>query len=487
VGEVGLPTDEGGDDEPVVACTDPAYGNGVCDLDTTCDVVDVDCFVTFDTPDSAKAWFDASGQAANVGASLPVSDARHAPTQALIDEGWEAYKKVFKVGELADERVQLVLIDNSSVNAFAMGDKDRVRAGLAMMVNTGLIDANAPKAQVLGVIMHEFHHAMALHVNPTVKERMIKYYKAPAGSEPIGNRQADDPAVRAHFDAWTTYGEWAGWASDVEFAGLPMLFDVVKSSRGLAGYVFKKLILERVAANPTTACTTSANAFMALHTRLIGLERRIDNGFTLAAAESQNVITATTNLRNDCFGTAVTGDAITHMARLLSIPEAPLRESFPADLKAEIEGKTVITGLHNSIQVARTKMRELEAASAAQLGVSWDRVRYFTTEEDADDASARIMLEMGLAVDGGSQLLIGTDPALSSVCMPMLSSGSVIPYGEKLTDDHHATCWRASHQQLVGVSASGRQLPSWGPLGPEPRTPLLERIGAGEALREIAH
>jgi hypothetical protein len=473
VGEVG----ESGDFGSEVACTDVKYGDGVCDIDTSCDVVDVDCLVAFDTPDAAKAWYDASGIAAVKGPSVSTTDARFAPTQSLIDEGWAAYKSIYSVGDLADKRVQLVLVQNDAVNAFVIPDKDLVRAGLVVMVNTGLVDLNAPKAQVLGVIMHEFQHAMGLHVNRTVKDRMRTYYKAPATSEPIGNTQVEDPAVRAAFEGWKDWVSAVGYASDAELSGLPLMSLDVSSrdTLGFFGVYFLKLIKERQAANPTTACTTAYNSFISLYSRITGLARALDNGYSLASTETTNIVNAITALRDNCF-TGVTGDAITHLARLLGANEATLRAALPPELKTAIEGKTVVTGWFNAINAGRTKLRELEAAFKTQSGVSWDRLRYFSTEEAADDVSARIMRKMGLAADGAGQLLVSVDSALSSACMPMLSSGSSIPYGENLIDDHHATCWRTQHQQVIGASVSARLLPTWQPLGPASHVPALERI-----------
>lgn len=120
------------------SCSDPKYGNGTCDLDTTCGAPDIDCFVTFETPEEASAWYTAwPGLVAAKGPAIATDDVRFASTQALIDEGWEAYKNVFEVGKLAEYRPQLVLVDNNEPNAFALADTDRTRAGLAVMVHTG--------------------------------------------------------------------------------------------------------------------------------------------------------------------------------------------------------------------------------------------------------------------------------------------------------------------------------------------------------------
>jgi hypothetical protein len=478
---------EEGDDEPEIACADPKYGNGTCDLELSCEVVDVDCFVTFDTPAAAKGWYDGTPASMFNGASLPPTDPRFAPTQALLDEGWEVYKSRYEVGDLADERVQLILVENPMVNAFVLADNDRTRAGLAVLVNTGLVDSNSPKDQVLGLIMHELAHAIGLHVNQTVRSGMITYYKAPAGAEPIGNAQTDDPAVRAAFGTWNTYAEIGGYMSDAELGGFPLTTsDVTKVALyGYFGVYFFKLVAERHAQNPTTACTAAVNAFVALNNKLAGYHSTLDLGFTVPSSEGTAIVNTITALRSDCF-TGVTGDAIAHLARLMGVPDPTLRSVMPPELLAEVEGKTVITGWYNVIRVARERMRAIEAAFGTQLGVPWTGLRYFSTEESADDTSALIMKAMNLAPDGMGQLFI-RETGLSTSCGAVLASGATPHYGENLKDDHHATCWRARHQQVIATMASSRRLPTWRKLGPATHRGSIERLAGTDDIPLQSH
>jgi hypothetical protein len=478
----------GGDAE--FECSDPKYGNGTCDLDTTCGAPDVDCFVTFDTPDAARSWYDQSGVAATKGPSVATSDPRFASTQALLDEGWDIYKSVYEVGDLADASPRLVLVDNDAVNAFVIPDRDRVRAGLAVMVNTGLVDLNAPKEQTLGIMMHEFEHALGLHVNPTIKERFVTYYRASATDDPLGFEQADDSLVRAKFDAWSSYAQFAGYASDVELTGLPLTAPTVDgdilNAFGALGAYFYKLVTERRAVVNTTVCTNAVNQYLTLLGQIFGTLDPVTNNLTATAAQTTTIVTAITDVRDQCW-VGVTGDAVVHLARVSGIPEATIRGLLPPELATEITGKTVITGWFNAIRVARQRMREIEAAFMTEAGVPWTRLRYYSTEEAADDSSARVMTALGLAADGATRLLVNVDAKLASACNPLLAGTALIHYGENLGDDHHSTCWRVRHQQQVGADASPRKLlwRSLGPLANQPAPLLLEvaRLPATSPLR----
>ena len=438
-------------DEPV-RCTDPLYGNGMCDLDTTCDAPDIDCLATFDTPEAAKSFYDAQSKiVAEKGVSMPITDARFGPMQSLLDEGWEAYKETHTVGDLASKRVQLVLVDNATPNAFVAPTADLKQAGLVVMVHKGIIDLGAPKDQLLGVVMHELEHAVGLHVIPAVKERMRTYYLAPANTEPLGFEQTDNPTVRAQFEAWFAHAEFAGYASDAELGGLPLL-----SSGGL-GRFFKKLLEERSAV-AGAACSAGIAAYNQVHAAAMAKRNPLDANITVTSTIATDAQAALTKLRDECF-VGVTGNAITHLSRLAGVPESTLRPLVPADIVAAIETQSVIVGWYNWTLRLRTKMREVEAGFPTAAGAPWSRLRYFSTEEAADDSSASTLIALGLDPTGSGRLLISINPAEESACVPLLANPHTIPYGEDLVDDHHASCWRTGHLDLLADRIAERRLP----------------------------
>jgi hypothetical protein len=436
------------------------YRNGVCDVETSCTEPDIDCFVTFDTPEAAKAWYDASPFPQVKGASAPVTDGRFAMMQSLLDEGWEAYQAAHEVGDLKDKRVQLVLVTNDERNAFVVPEFPSLeKAGLAVMVNTGLIDFNAPKEQLMGIVMHELEHAIGLHVVKGVKERTRRYYIAPAGAEPLGFEQVDDPIARAVVEDWLFYSDDVGYMTDVELAGLPM------PDAGVLGKAFVEIVKQRRMAAPA-ACQASVQQLEQLYMAILQTRDPLSLGIALNSTAPMTIVNVLTKLRDECF-MGVTGDAITHVARVTNTPEAQLRASLPAEIRAAVEGNTVIVGIHNWVNRERIKMREAEARFQMMTGQPFSRARYFSTEEAADDSSVVTLDAMGLPADGIGLLL----PRLQNIeetCRPMVNAGAAIPYGEDLTDDHHATCWRAGHAKQVAANISPRVVVKQ-PLGPMPQ------------------
>jgi hypothetical protein len=266
-----------GDEEP--RCEDPKYGNGTCDVETSCGAPDIDCFVTFETADAARAWYDGTSFPAQKGPSLPASDARHANMQALLDEGWQAYQATHDVGDLRAKRVQLVLVDSATPNAFVVSYQAMV--GLVVMVNVGLVDFDAPKEQLLGIVMHELEHAIALHVLPEVNARFRRYYRA-GDVEPFGFEQVDDPAVRAIVEDWLFYADDVGYLTDAELAGLPL------PDEGILGRAFVAITKARVAAN-AAACNASATQLESVYTQITGAKHPLDRGVTLAATAPMTI------------------------------------------------------------------------------------------------------------------------------------------------------------------------------------------------------
>ena len=244
----------------------------------------------------------------------------------------------------------------------------------------------------------------------------------------------------------------------------------------MLGAYFHKLISARVTTVNTVACTNAAQTFVNTSLQVVGSISPLDQNLSIIAGASTTFGNQLVAMRDACF-MGVTGDAITHLATVSGRSEASLRAAMPVEMRTVIEAQTVITGWFNAVLEGRKKLREIEASFQTMTGVPWGRLRYFTTEEAADDSAARTMVELGMTPEGGSLLLINDNAALASVCTPMLAGTTQVPYGQHLQDEHHATCWRAKHQAQIGADTSGRKI-DWSPIdvsifGPLPDAPVF--------------
>lgn len=429
-------------------CADPLYGNGTCDLDTSCSYPDIDCFLTFDDQASAQTWWTSNAFAAGQ-PTAPASDPRFANVKAALDEGWTAYKATHDVGDLAAHEVQLVLINipTMRLGAFVSPTAGRDKAALAVFVELPFLSVGLTQDEILSVMMHELEHAVGLHVIPAVTERTARFYSAPGTSEPFGGDQPDNAGIRSLYKEWTVRAGNVGYLGDTELAGLPLY-----GIGGSLGDAFAKIVAARAAATPAP-CAASKARLDALETQVLNLRAPLDGSVNLASTAPTTIVDVLNQLTSECF-MGVTGDAIHFTALALAIDEATLRGSLSAEVRTAVEGKAVIAGFYNWVALERTHMRDVQTRFQTLTGTAWGRLRYFSTEEAADDSSVSSMAALGLSGDLIGSALVKLEK-IEAMCQPLVDGGQPIPYGENLIDTHHATCWRAGNARRFADRVAG--------------------------------
>jgi len=131
-----------------------------------------------------------------------------------------------------------------------------------------------------------------------------------------------------------------------------------------------------------------------------------------------------------------------------SIAGEPQRSGRYNALMPQPEDKALVTGKHviDAIRVLgedrRAKMRAIEAKFVRDTGRPWSALRYFSTEEDADNTSVPVLRGAGLEPTGLGDFLGAFLGATEAACRQVIASDNVPPYGTDLVDDHHGTCWR---------------------------------------------
>ena len=63
---------------------------------------------------------------------------------------------------------------------------------------------------------------------------------------------------------------------------------------------------------------------------------------------------------------------------------------------------------------------------------------------------------MGLPADSLGTFVPTLTPGLEPICRPLVDAMQAIPYGQDLTDDHHASCWRAGHVAAKAAALAGQ-------------------------------
>jgi hypothetical protein len=465
------------------SCDDPAYGNGVCDPLLQCAAPDIDCFRTFDDDAAAATWFaDFEAQLAAEENRQPrkfltPSDPRWAKTRDLLDRGWEAFKANRPVGLLSEKRPALVFLEDATPNAFVAPDLASGKAGFAVMVLTGLFETGGTDDGAMGVMMHEFQHAVGLHVVEGTRDRMRKFYFA-RGGEPIGKFAAEDMTARRYGETWRALADDVGAFRAEGLRALPL------------GGQFQQALQGAIAQAGTMnvpACQTARAALGTLSQEVAGATDPISGEVTVAANLATRVDNAMAQLKSQCFASFTT-DIIGVIATMTGQTPAAIEAAMQPDDIALVKGKNVVDGFAAVVLDRRAKMRALESELQAKTGHAWTTLRYFSTEEDADDVSVSVLRDAGIdPPDAIGPFLASFLPGDGRArCEDMIAKRVVPPYHADLSDEHHGTCWRRHHAKQFaeegdGASSSARAVKHVEPTirAPKPLPlprPLRERL-----------
>ncbi len=443
---------------PVVdqTCADPRYGDGTCQTDLPCDVPDIDCFVTFPDDDAANAWFTQveAGMAQQQGraprAIVAHDDPRYMQARALADRGWDAFRTVRPVGKLADARPAVVVLEDPNVNAFVAPFDDMAKQGaFSIQVQTGLLAVDAPDDGRLGVMMHELQHVVGLHVIAGVGDRIRHFYVAPAGSELDPQDQPDDPAARAAWMTWTGYAHDIGAYTDDVLGGFPIAGSQLDQLMTLA--------LQVGAQTNPGACTTAQGAIGNVRGEF--RTSLLDDSLISTPSLASDIDGSFDQLRACLAG--FSGGFVELVAQATGQSVDQVTAGMTADDLAVVSGKTPVDALVALGLDRRARMLATEQSFAEQLGRPWSALRFYSREEAADDTSIPVLRAAMLDPAGLAHFFLPFLGDVRMTCEGDIASTSV-PYGVRLDDDHHGTCYRVEHieqRATTGDLAAARTLP----------------------------
>jgi hypothetical protein len=472
------PTCSGGKcDSPGVVdqtCLDPHYGDGVCQLQLSCAVPDIDCFEMFATDADAAVWFAdfetrlAVEQQRAPRGILAANDPRFAHARSLLDRGWEAFRTRRPVGELGSRRPALVLIDDPNVNAFVVPDLATQQSVFSVHVQSGLLAAGATDDALLGVMMHELQHVVGLHQIGDTKDRVRTYYVAANGDEPIGHSMNDDSLARISGGTWRDLAGQVGPYATVELGGM--------SIAGELDQMFLAVIQSGLQYNPT-GCAYAVELTNGLRSDIASSVDPFDSHLTIDLAQlSWRTTAALTALRNQCLPGFTRSFVEVAAALGQTTPQAVEANLTPHD-RALVTGKHVIDAIAALIADRRAQMRDTQDAFERTTGEPWSALRYYSTEEDADDTSVTVLRGAQLDPAGNAHFMRSALSAETRArCDATLASGEVPAYGEDLTDEHHATCWRIYHLQTLAERARSRSWPAARTQSPATATARTSRL-----------
>jgi len=430
-------------------CADPLYGDGTCQIDLPCGIPDIDCFVTFATDAEAAAWSIARYPASTVGETDPV----FSKARTLLDRAWEMFRTDVPLGKLAEQRLAAVVIEDPDLNAYAMADGAPGKAGFVVQMNRGLFTHSMTDDEIIGVLLHEIAHIVKLHVVTEVKERTRRYYIA-SSPEQIGATTPEVERAKHAGTAWREAAGLIGIISDPALDAAP--FD------GNLGALWSNY-----------GAGTCSMAVWSVHAATDSITNdRLSGGYTLPSDLSARIGSALAAVRT-CSGS----DPKTLRAKLAELhPDWPayLTPLLAADELALLDRPYLEATLALTAK-RRAELRAIEIGFTSATGAPWSALRYFSTEEEADDYAARIAARHHLATDGSAGPSLVVLAEQRPACEAAIAAGTT-PYGARLTDEHHGDCWRVMHARQIASAAATAPASTARTTPPTPWTPTrIER------------
>jgi hypothetical protein len=380
----------------------------------------------------------------------------------LLGDVFEGFHRAFPLETAGlDTPPPVVVIESRIPNAFAMASTfDASTLSLVpkspwfFIVNSALIDHGNTDDELRAVFAHEIGHLILQTFKPTVQARVRHAYTLGTGSEDgiLGEAQADDAALASPI------GRLLGGQSRI--GGISQL-----GLNVIAPGVYFQVIGQML--RPTEATGTVCSGIQAkaqqLAIRQLGFLPGAQEGNLTprlpSAAEKAELDRLTTSLLADiraCAGPNSDTSSLGIVSALTQglSPAAAESAADPAydqvragmlDIEKQVDAQLSGGRLSDKVLRAEELVRADVVAVRSDASLNLSRVRVYDYEEDADDASMRVLSAIGSdPVSIGTFVLSLSKPATKAQCLADVAAGRPIGFGE-LYDVHPLNCWRYYH------------------------------------------
>jgi hypothetical protein len=349
----------------------------------------------------------------------------------------------------------VLMVDSTSPNAFAITDptKDKTYPWV-FMIQTGLLTAPeivATPGALESTIAHELGHLILK--NLFGKENYAFYRAGSAGTGEKGQfgfAQQSDANIKAAYQTYQAASARMGQIYAKPLGNFPFHLGH-NPDPAYASYL--KLMAQALGASgvtPSAACAISDDDGSKLQAIVDGHLNKSDLTLPLGSDDvAASVLAADWEVQTKACFDSLEGsmaDLVAAGRQLLatqgSAPDA-IDAVFPAlddaDKAADAAVTSAKTGDH-FFALAQARRAAMAKVVESQ-DLPYASLRFFSEEEEADDASVRIVTHLGGKVE---MLLNPYSPTYRSECKALLAAGKGPEYGG-FVDAHHALCWRYQH------------------------------------------
>jgi hypothetical protein len=169
---------------------------------------------------------------------------------------------------------------------------------------------------------------------------------------------------------------------------------------------------------------------------------------------------------------AATDPASPDHAKLLAL-------MLPQELAADADASN--TTLIDRLLAAQANIRKDLIVLHRDPAFPIDQLRVFDFEEDADDASVRVLAAMGKDPLAATAFLVTRMPdATRTQCLADIAAHKPIPYG-RFIDTHPTMCWRRYHVSQLATALSQCSAPAATEASVAEASTAKTRVGGGAA------
>ena len=382
-------------------------------------------YIVFENSAEALAWLrtEKPNLATN---AISQTDPRYHTMKPLLATVWSAFQEMYP-DRTADLPVpELVIVEGTGPDGATMNEPETGLLANYFYMTTASAAMSA--TGTAGLFAHELTHLLFPDFVP-------QYYQV-NGDEPLGFLQQNDPTVQDTVQKWIALTEQVGPFLLPELNDLPVSFVYDGQLFDLMTYMIRTY-------GDTTLPACNASLQWRKELILKGISFA-DFTLILTPEDRGNLNRATKSFiesLNECLG-SVSVPLVDIVVGLTKKPRVKVEAQLGGDANLFDSYPNVAKGL---LALTRSKYGSMQKLVDQ---VDLTLLRIYSTEEVADDTSARILYHLGMMPNGIEETFLNAmtvyQPAAKEVCLKMLAANQIPGYG-LLSDPHHSLCYRIYH------------------------------------------
>lgn len=313
----------------------------------------------------------------------------------------------------------------------------------------------------MAIMAHEIAHAIYKHSFPGASSKIIRFYFSNGLMEPLGSLQVDNSDARELATKWIATAEITGSSHLASQGNIP----ITEFGNAIFPTIFKSYVKD-VSESADPNCVAAAAQWGQLSSKMSMVNKSlIDWSFQLGESDldfifqqqrAANASLSKCVLPKRTFKELLSDPAVISSLNTTNAWYGQDVLTSTKDILSEIE-----PAINGRLSYALGILAITDTLHSRLAQIERDprfvQLRYFSTEDAADDMAIRITQRLGkpygvrtwmLETISAYAKLFNSKVDYTSRCKAMLAAKEAPPYGP-LLDNHHGPCYRAFHNEQV--------------------------------------